>query len=60
MNDKIKAKPGFKAVGVSLHTSVDTQLKQLSKECGVSKSVYISDLIKNYGAAQRKKYLPEQ
>ena len=60
MSEKIDKTPRFKTVGVSLHTSVDSQLKQLSKECGVSKSVYVSDLIKNYGTAQRKKYVPEQ
>jgi hypothetical protein len=59
MNERAEQKPGFKTVGVSLHTSVDGQLKQLAKQCGVSKSAFIADLIKNYGSAQKKKYLPE-
>ena len=59
MSKKDDTNPGYRSLGLSLHTSVDSQLKQLAKECGVTKSAYVSDLIKNYGAAQKKKYLPE-
>lgn len=52
-------KPGFVQKNISLHTSVKAQLDQLAAECGVPVSTFVSDLIKNYGSAQRKKYLPE-
>lgn len=59
MDENTDKKPGFEAVGISMHTSVKALLKQYVKECGVNNSVFVSDLIKNYGPAQKKKYLPE-
>lgn len=50
-------KVGYVQQGLSLHTSVKDKLNQDAKECGVSKSEFVSRLIETYGPALKKKLL---